>query len=98
VIATDVGDVSRLTPDGNWVVPPRSPEALADAWIALAHLELDARAAIGERNRHWIESHYSVEQMHSWYEELYGTLMQPQLVNGRAGVFDAHAQDGAFVR
>jgi len=100
VITTDVGDASRLTPVGNWIVPPRSPEALADAWIALAHLEPAARAAIGERNRQWIESHYSVEQMHSWYEELYATLMQPRLVNGRAGVFDEQPkpQEGALAR
>jgi glycosyltransferase involved in cell wall biosynthesis len=82
VIATDVGDVRRLVIDGNWLVAPKSPEELASAWITLAGLEPDARAAIGERNRNWIEASYTIEHMSEQYEELYAQLMQPQPVAG----------------
>jgi glycosyltransferase involved in cell wall biosynthesis len=80
VIATNVGDTSRLAAEGNWIVPPKSPEALADAWIALASLEPDARATIGKNNRSWIENYYSIEQMGALYERLYAALVHRQPV------------------
>ena len=74
VIATDVGDVRRLSVDGNWIIPPKCPEALVEAWIAFANLDSSSRATIGERNRNWIRTHYSIEQMSSYYEGLYAKL------------------------
>lgn len=78
VITTDVGDIRRLLAEGNWLVPPKSPEALAAAWIALAELEPQTRAALGERNRVWIEARYPIERMRTLYERLYAGVMQPQ--------------------
>jgi glycosyltransferase involved in cell wall biosynthesis len=76
VIATDVGDTHRLLTKGNWLVPPRSTEALANAWMALASLDPVARRAIGEANQRWIEAHYRLDDMVQKYESLYTDLMQ----------------------
>ncbi len=78
VIATDVGDVSRLVFDENSRVAPKSPKALADKWIAFANLNSDERAALGERNRSWIAARYSIKNMVTQYENLYTSLVQPQ--------------------
>ena len=78
VITTDVGDARRLTPNGNWIVPPRSPEALAEAWIALARLAPEDRARLGDENRTWIDNNYSLRLMDRRYEDLYTMLMRPR--------------------
>jgi glycosyltransferase involved in cell wall biosynthesis len=79
VICTDVGDVKRLVTDRNWIVPPKTPEALTNAWVTLAQLEPTIRATIGESNRNWIKSHYSIEQMQTKYDDLYAMLVQARL-------------------
>jgi glycosyltransferase involved in cell wall biosynthesis len=100
VVATDVGDVRRLVVDGNWIVTPKSPEELANAWIALAGLEPATREAIGERNRTWIKENYSVEHMREHYEALYTWVMQPQPVAGLESAFARRATPptGAIAR
>ena len=97
VITTDVGDARRLTPHGNWIVPPRSPEDLAAAWIALAHLAPEERARLGDENRNWIENNYSLKLMDGRYEDLYATLMQQRT---KAAVPDSadESESRVFIR
>jgi len=60
VVATDVGDVSRLVQDGRtgFVVAKQSPDALANALRTLL-AEPDLRRAMGSAGRERVEQHFS---------------------------------------
>jgi glycosyltransferase involved in cell wall biosynthesis len=79
VIATDVGDTRYLLTAENWLVPPRSPEALANAWTAFASLDQTARHAIGANNQKWIAAHYQIDDMVRKYENVYASIMHQHI-------------------
>ena len=74
VVATDVGDVRRLVLHGEsgFVVPPRSPQALADALRALL-LDPDLRRRAGEAGRRRADQHFSSQVTARAVSDLYET-------------------------
>jgi len=69
-VVTDVGDAARIVGETGKVVPPRSPEALADAWLALLALSADERARLGVAARRRIETSFALSEIVVQYEDL----------------------------
>lgn len=62
-VVTDVGDSARIVGDTGWVVPPRSPDALAKAIEDVLSLHPDERRNLGLLARKRILENYSAEKM-----------------------------------
>lgn len=75
VVATDVGDVGRLVEDGEtgYVVPVRSPEAIAGALRKLL-TDPDLRRRLGEAGRRRAEEHFSSQATARAVSEIYLTV------------------------
>lgn len=75
-VVTDVGDSALIVGDVGWVVPPRSPELLANAIVAAVEMKGDAeaweqrRAAARER----IARSFTEERMAEAYSEVWYRL------------------------
>jgi glycosyltransferase involved in cell wall biosynthesis len=72
-VTTDVGDAAQIVGDTGWVVPPRNPQALAEA-LAQALTAQDDRAAWATRQqrcRERIAKNYSIEAMVQRYREVW---------------------------
>ena len=63
VVATDVGDASRVVSDGTLVVPPRDPVALDAAFERLLRRTPSDRRALGDELRERISQHFSVRTL-----------------------------------
>ncbi|HEX2251050.1 MAG TPA: glycosyltransferase [Gemmatimonadales bacterium] len=73
IVATDVGgnrEVVRGNESG-YLVPPRDPDALADAMRRLMHLGDAERRAMGHRGRDHVRLHYGLERVAEDWERLY---------------------------
>ncbi len=77
VVATSVGEVPRVLGNGKygWLVPVRSPHALAKAIVELLQNPQEAERRV-EQARHWIQQCYSVETMVDAIERLYWELLK----------------------
>lgn len=78
VVATDVGGNGEVVRDGKtgFIVPPRDPEALADAMVRMMALPPDARAAMGQAARAYVEAHYALDRVTAQWEALYTELLR----------------------
>lgn len=74
VVATDVGDVRDLVGDAGAVVPPRDPQALADAWRAIADRTPEERRALGAAGRARVDARFTLERCIAAYESAYAAL------------------------
>jgi len=70
-VVTDVGDCAYLVGDTGRVVPPRDPEALAEAWDALVRLDPEGRRRLGLAARERIAAHFSLPRTADAYAALY---------------------------
>lgn len=70
-VVTDVGDSSYIVADTGLSVPPRNPQALADAIGRLVAAGEFARRGLGEAARQRILSQFSLPMIVRRYEELY---------------------------
>lgn len=75
-VATDVGETREIIEDGRtgYVVPPRDPDALADALIRL--LTSGERAGMGLAGREHVRSRFSIERLTADMEALYRRLYE----------------------
>lgn len=73
-VVTDVGDSPSVVGDTGRTVPPRDPEALAAAMIAMHDLGRAGRAALGAQARQRVLSEFDIEAVAGRYAALYGTL------------------------
>jgi len=62
-VVTDVGDSAPIVGDTGWVVPPRSPGALAKAIADVLAMPPEERRALGLLARQRVQENYSVEKM-----------------------------------
>ena len=75
-VSTDVGDVPWMVGQTGRVVPPRNPEALAEAWEAVLALDLDERRRLGEQARNRVKEQFSLQKMVAAYEKLYEDIVE----------------------
>ena len=77
-VATDIGDSRAIVADNGIVVPPRDPQALAQAWQELIVLGKDERHDLGLKGRQHIETNFNLDGSNSFvkkYESLYETSL-----------------------
>jgi glycosyltransferase involved in cell wall biosynthesis len=70
-VVTDVGDASWIVGDTGKVVPPKNPEALADAWQELISMGTEAREKLAIAARSRVINSFSLDSIVSKYEHLY---------------------------
>ena len=82
IVATRVSAIPEIVVDGvtGLLVPPRDPEALAEAIIALLQ-DQERAEAMGRAGQERVERHFSVERMVQQTEALY-----EELVRGKIGL------------
>ncbi len=83
-LVTDVGDAAFLVGNRDWVVPPRSPQVLAQAWERFWELPKQKRAAMGQEARERIINYFDLEDSVKRWEEIYWRLAGEE-ENGDAG-------------
>jgi glycosyltransferase involved in cell wall biosynthesis len=76
IIATRVGGNPEVVVDGEtgFLVPPRSPEILAERLLHVLHRPVLGRA-LGLAGRQRVEQHFDVRKMLGRYEELYQRIL-----------------------
>jgi glycosyltransferase involved in cell wall biosynthesis len=75
-VVTDVGDSAKLVGQTGLVVPPRNPEALAQAGRELIRLGPEGRAKMGAAARERIRENFQLESVIAQYEGLYRDVLQ----------------------
>ncbi len=74
-IATDVGDSKAIIGEAGEAVPPRDPEALAQAIGRMLDLSEEERKALGQRGRARVQQHYSIPTIVQQYSDLYESVL-----------------------
>jgi glycosyltransferase involved in cell wall biosynthesis len=77
VVATDVGGVRELVGEAGVLVPAKSPDALAQAMLALMATPVEDRCAIGHAARVRILGGFSMDVKAIEWEILYNSVLQP---------------------
>lgn len=70
-VVTDIGDSPKIIADTGIVVPPKNPEALAQAWKKILAMPLQERKQLGNKARERIVNHYALATITRQYEKLY---------------------------
>ncbi|MEH2273233.1 MAG: glycosyltransferase [Nostoc sp.] len=78
-VVTDVGDSAWIVSDTGKVVPPRDPEALANAWKALIDIGTEGREALGKAARQRVIECFSLDSVVDQYEVLYDNILTKKL-------------------
>lgn len=72
---TDVGDSGWMVGNTGRVVPPKDPQALANAWQELSDLDASDREALGKLARARVIECFSLESVVASYEKLYESAL-----------------------
>ena len=77
IVTTDVGGNGQLVQhqENGFLIPPGSPEDLADAMLRLMRLPESERRAMGARGRELVRSRYSLSQTVEQWEEVYRDVL-----------------------
>jgi glycosyltransferase involved in cell wall biosynthesis len=70
-VVTDVGDSAMIVGDTGEVVPPRDPDALAEAINRFIAMGRKGREVVGTASRKRIIDHFSIERIADQYQNLY---------------------------
>jgi len=78
IVATDVGGNSEIVIDGEtgFLVPPRNPDALAEAMLRLMNLPPEQRLAMGQAGRSHTMANFDMEHIVDRWEQLYLQLLE----------------------
>jgi len=78
IVATDVGGNREVVLDGitGFLVPPRNPEALAEAMLRMMDLPEEKRREMGKAARKHIEENFSLDRVVDMWEALYKELLE----------------------
>lgn len=74
-VATDVGDSAAVVSRHGWVVPPRAPDALAQALLEVLSLSPEERRRLGEDARRHILRNYEIGAVADRYAELHDQFL-----------------------
>lgn len=74
-VVTDLGDSAWVVSNTGRVVPPRNPQALAEAWQTLIVMNSDDREALGKAARSRIIENFSLEAVVTQFENLYESVL-----------------------
>ncbi|AFZ26290.1 glycosyltransferase [Cylindrospermum stagnale PCC 7417] len=74
-VMTDVGDTSWAVGNTGKIVPPRNPEALANAWKELIMMGEEERKALGKAARARVIECFSLESVVDKFENLHESLL-----------------------
>ncbi len=74
-VVTDVGDSGWIVGNTGKVVPPRNPEALANAWQELIALGIEGRETFGRAARERIIECFALDSVVTQYEQLYKKVL-----------------------
>jgi glycosyltransferase involved in cell wall biosynthesis len=85
-VATDVGGNREILKDGitGFIVPPKSPEALAQAMLRLMNLSQEERQRMGEAARRHVEMNFDLKKRVNNLRILYQELLARKRVSGNA--------------
>lgn len=70
-VVTDVGDAALIVGETGIIVPPRNPDALADAWSEMMDLGTEDRSKLGRAARERIKEQFNLPKIVDRYESLY---------------------------
>jgi len=78
IVATDVGGNREVVVDGvtGFLVPPRNPEALAEAMLRMMNLPEEKRREMGRAARKHVEENFSLDHVVDLWEALYKELLE----------------------
>lgn len=78
IVATDVGGNSEIVIDGQtgFLVPPRNPDALAEAMLRLMNMPPEQRLAMGQAGRAHVLANFDMERIVERWEQLYLQLLE----------------------
>jgi glycosyltransferase involved in cell wall biosynthesis len=60
-----------------FTIPPRDPDALAEAVIQLYQMSPEERAEMGKRGREYVEKHHDICKLAAHLEEVLHSLVAP---------------------
>jgi glycosyltransferase involved in cell wall biosynthesis len=83
-VATDVGDSRFIVGETGRIVAPKSPAALAEAWIELLEAGPEARRRLGLAARERIEQNFGLAGVIKQYQDLYSQVALETAGNRRA--------------
>lgn len=72
-ISTDVGDAKYIVQDLGAIVPPRNPQALADAILQYAQKSQAEKQALKQATRERVEQNFSIEKVSEQYKAVWST-------------------------
>jgi len=78
IVATDVGGNREVVLDGitGFLVPPRNPEALAEAMLRMMDLPEEKRREMGKAAHKHVEENFSLDRVVDMWEALYKELLE----------------------
>jgi glycosyltransferase involved in cell wall biosynthesis len=71
-----VGGVREIVGDVGFIVPPKSPDALAQSMLTLMWSPPEARSSFGHAARRRIQSHFSMDAKADEWDELYRAVLE----------------------
>jgi glycosyltransferase involved in cell wall biosynthesis len=70
-VATQAGDAAEILGDSDFVVPIRTPSALAAALLQMFNLDAQDRRELGEKNANSVRIKYPIEHISFAYQKIY---------------------------
>lgn len=78
-VVTDVGDSAWIVGVTGYVVPPRDPQSLANAWNDLIEMGAERQADLGKAARERIATEFSLDSVVNQYELLYESCVNQNI-------------------